>query len=405
MRIRYGLSPWIDAVPDPRRPAFTRLRGQETADVVIVGGGLTGCATAYALAMAGQCPLLVEGGRIGQAGAGRSAGLLLPVPGPAFRDLVQMHGLRTSRTIFDAWRRATLDATAVLRRAGIRCRLEPFDSVTVAAPDGERALRREYDAREAAGLDAAWVSQKALRQMTKLDTPAGMRASPAFGLDPYSACIGLARAAVKRGARIFERSRVAKVLATSKGVEVVLDGGVVHGSTVIVATGAATAEFKPLRRHFKRRESYLVMTEPIPAAVRKQLVDEGVTLEDARTPRHRIRWTHDQRLIVGGADQDEAAPKHREAVLVQRTGQLMYELLMMYPAISGLRPEYGWELPYGETADGLMYVGPHRNYPHHLFALGGRGDSITGAFLAARILTRAAQGQSQKGDDVFGWTR
>jgi len=92
-------------------------------------------------------------------------------------------------------------------------------------------------------------------------------------------------------------------------------------------------------------------------------------------------------------------------VLVQRTGQLMYELLMMYPAISGLRPEFGWDAAYGETADGLMYIGPHRNYPHHLFALGGSGDSVTGAFLAAKVLARAASGAPAKGDDVFGWNR
>jgi glycine/D-amino acid oxidase-like deaminating enzyme len=77
----------------------------------------------------------------------------------------------------------------------------------------------------------------------------------------------------------------------------------------------------------------------------------------------------------------------------------------MYPAISGLQPAYGWHVPYGETADGLMYIGAHRNYPHHLFALGGGGDSITGAFVAARILTRAARGEAAKGDDVFAWTR
>ena len=59
---------------------------------------------------------------------------------------------------------------------------------------------------------------------------------------------------------------------------------------------------------------------------------------------------------------------------MQRTGQLMYELLMMHPAISGLQPEYGWEMVYGETADGLMYIGPHRNYPRHLFALGSSDD-------------------------------
>jgi glycine/D-amino acid oxidase-like deaminating enzyme len=108
---------------------------------------------------------------------------------------------------------------------------------------------------------------------------------------------------------------------------------------------------------------------------------------------------------VSGADQDETTPRTREAVLVQRTGQLMYESLMMYPAISGLQPQHGWHLPYGETADGLMYIGPHRNYPHHLFALGSGGDSISGAFVAARILARAVRGQVDKADEVFGWTR
>jgi hypothetical protein len=60
---------------------------------------------------------------------------------------------------------------------------------------------------------------------------------------------------------------------------------------------------------------------------------------------------------------------------------------------------------YGETADGLMYIGPHRNYPRHLFALGSAGDSLAGAFLASRILARAARDGVDKADEVFGWTR
>jgi glycine/D-amino acid oxidase-like deaminating enzyme len=92
-------------------------------------------------------------------------------------------------------------------------------------------------------------------------------------------------------------------------------------------------------------------------------------------------------------------------VLVQRTGQLMYELLMMFPDISGLMPEYGWDAISGETADGLMYVGPHRNHPRHLFALGGGSDSVTGAFLAARVLVRALQNASEKDDAVWAFTR
>jgi len=73
--------------------------------------------------------------------------------------------------------------------------------------------------------------------------------------------------------------------------------------------------------------------------------------------------------------------------------------------ISGLKPEYGWDLTYGETADGWLYAGPHRNYPRHLFALGGGRDSITGAFLSARILARAIAGSPDKLDDLFGFTR
>jgi glycine/D-amino acid oxidase-like deaminating enzyme len=139
--------------------------------------------------------------------------------------------------------------------------------------------------------------------------------------------------------------------------------------------------------------------------MRKQLGPRDATIADTRTPRHRIRWTGDDRILIAGADQDATPERTRDAVLVQRTGQLMYELLTMYPAISGLPPAYGWDLPYGETADGLMYIGAHRNYPRHLFALGGGGDSITGAFVAARLLARAARDEVAKGDEVFGWTR
>ena len=110
-------------------------------------------------------------------------------------------------------------------------------------------------------------------------------------------------------------------------------------------------------------------------------------------------------FLVAGADQPETSQKKRDAVLLQRTGQLMYELLTMYPAISGLMPEYGWDLPYGGTARCLPYIGPHRNFPQHLFALGTGGDSVTGAFLAARVLVRHLQGSPDKADSVFGWTR
>lgn len=405
MRTRYGISPWIANFSAQRRPEYPKLRGEHTTTVVIIGGGLTGCATAYACAVAGLRPILLEADRIGQASAGRSAGLLLPDPGPSFRDLAQLHGVRTTRYIFEGWRRASLDAAALLKRLGIRCGLEPRESLLVGFAGDEKTLRRELEARAEAGLEASWLTARQARNAANLDAAAAMKVRDAFSLDPYRAALGLAAAAVKRKAQLFERSRVTKVGVGRTSVDVTVEGGVIRAATVVVTTGAATAEFKPLRRHFKAREGYLVLTEPVSAPVRKQLGRQGLTIRDSKTPRHRLVWTNDDRILFAGADRDAVAPKTRDAVLVQRTGQLMYELLTMYPAISGLQPEYGWDLPYGETADGVMYIGPHRNYPRHLFALGGGGDSITGAFLSARLLIRALGRAPEKADAAFGWTR
>ena len=404
MRTRYGTSPWIHEFSG-RRTDTARFRGDRTADVVIVGGGLTGCAVAYACAAAGLETVLLESDRIGYGSAGRSAGLLTPEPGPSFRDVAAAHGLRAARRVFDAWRRGALDGSALLRRLKIRCDLQPQESYLVGARDDEKPLRREYDGRPEGGLDLAWVTQKQVEKTLKLNGAAALRTRDGFTLDPYRACVGLASASARRGAEIFERSRVKKVRFTRKDVDIVADGGTIRAGHVVVTTGSASAEFKALQRHFTRREMYLVMTESIPAPIRRQLCRPGTMLRDTRTPPHRLRWAHGDRLLFAGADQQETPARLRNAVLVQRTGQLMYELLTMYPDISGLQPEWGWDASYGETADGLMYIGAHRNYPHHVFALGGGRDSVTGAFVAARIAVRAIQGSADKADEVFGWTR
>jgi len=405
MKTRYGLSPWIEGFPDTRRPAFEPFRGEKTADIVIVGGGLTGCATALALASAGRRPIVLEAGRVGQGSAGRSTGLLLAEPGPSFRDLVQLHGLRSTRIIFEAWKAAALDAAALVRRAGIRCNATPVDRVLAAVRDDPRSLRRELESRTEAGFDATWLDGKRMQQMLRLQADGAMRSRGGLAVDPYALCLGLARAAIKKRARIFEKSPVEKITFGAKDAEIVLRGAAIRCETVIVTTGTATKLFKPLQRHLKSRERYAVLTEPVPAVIRKQLAADDIFLRLARTPPFQFRWAPDHRLLVSGADQDQTPPARREPLLVQRTGQLMYELLTTYPMISGLRPEFGWDVPYGETADGLMFAGPHRNYPRHLFALGGNGESIAGAFLAARLLTRAAQGAAEKSDAVFGWTR
>ena len=404
MRTRYGLSPWTLDVPASRAPLHPRLRGDRTADVVVIGAGMTGCAVAYACAVAGLDTLVLDADRVGLGATSRGTGLLASEPGPSFRELASAHGVRDARRVFEAWRLGANQGATLLRRLRIACQFEARETLSVLRGDGERDLRREHAAREAAGLASAWQTPKQLGARMKLEASGGVTLGDGFVLDPYRACLGLATAAARKGAIFCERSPVTKVRFTRTDTDVVCARGTVRAGTVVVTTGSATAAFPALQRHFTRRETYLTMTAPVPPAMRKALGDRTVVLVEAGAGARCLRWAPGDRLLVAGADQDETSVKARPAALVQRTGQLMYELLKTYPAISGLQPEYGWEASYGRTADGLMYIGAHRNYPRHLFALGG-SDSVTGAFVASRILLRALTGASDKADDVFGWTR
>jgi glycine/D-amino acid oxidase-like deaminating enzyme len=172
-----------------------------------------------------------------------------------------------------------------------------------------------------------------------------------------------------------------------------------------VATGVPTLLFKSLQRHFWFRSSNLVLTERVPARIRHLLGARKAVLRDSAEPAHLIRWVDGDRLLVAGADAEAPPARLRNRTAVQRTGQLMYELSTLYPDMSGIQAAYGWDAPYARTGDGLPYFGPHRNFPHHLFAFGDASRSVTGAYLASRILLRHYLDEVEPADEPFAFTR
>ena len=155
-----------------------------------------------------------------------------------------------------------------------------------------------------------------------------------------------------------------------KAVEVVTDGGKLRAEMVIVATSARLPDLRALRRHLRPLHGYAVVTEPLAVSVRRELGTRAAVIQDDAQPAHTVRWLKDERVLVSGADQPVVPARSNAQVLTQRTGQLMYELSILYPAISGTLPAWSWQQSYDATADGLPYLGPHRNFPRHFFALG-----------------------------------
>jgi glycine/D-amino acid oxidase-like deaminating enzyme len=302
-------------------------------------------------------------------------------------------------------RRAALDFSARLRRFQIRCDLTPQDLLILARDAAAaKALRKEYQARREAGLDHTWITAAAVKRQAAIDASGAIRTRAAI-FDPYRACLGLAAAASTRGAAIHEGSPVERIRMGRKHVEVTTPHGLVRAEAVIVATAARLKDVRALRRHFKTEHSYAVVTEPLPAAVRRELGSRSSGARTDRTPPQFLRWMKDDRVMFAGADQPEVSSRLREKVLVQRTGELMYELSVLYPPISGALPEWSWDFSHETSVDGLPCIGAHRNFPRHLFALGhGRHGAAT-AWLAARVLLRHFRNEPAKGDEFFGFGR
>jgi glycine/D-amino acid oxidase-like deaminating enzyme len=406
MSLRYGTSYWLDTFPKSRLPVYPRHRGALTVDVAIVGGGFAACASAYAFAAAGIKVALFESNRIGRGSTALSSGLVLQEPGVEYKEVEQLYGVRVARRVFQQTHRAALELAGTIRRLRIECSLEPRQLARIALmPNDEKLLRREWQMRKAAGLEAAFLNTRLARVRLKIDRYGAIQTRDHASLDPYRACLGFARAAAGRGALVFEQSPVRRVRFGRKSAEIKTEHGLVTASSVVIATERASDLFRSLKRHFKTFHRYHVVTSPLPAAVRRELGSESVVVTDAASPPHWIQRLPNGRVICSGADQMQVAVRLQDRARVQRTGQLMYELSTLYPAISGVMPEYGWDSAYGRTADGLPYLGPHRNYPRHLFALGCGLAGPALAFLGSRILLRHFLGQPSKGDEFFDFSR
>ena len=402
----YGARFWADRTADNRRRSFPTFRGQATADVVVIGGGLAGCAAAHGLATAGFDVVLLEAGRLAAGGTARALGMIVPQPDATYVAAEQAAGRRAARHAWQEARRSALEFASILRKLTTQCDLSPSDLYINAAGAAEAAgLRREQAARKAAGLDAPWLNARAAQHALRLESAGAMHLHGAFEFDPVRAALGLAAAAAGKGARVFERSVVKRTRFTRKDALVVLSSGSIRTRGVVVATGEPGTLFGQLRRHVRRADGYVIVTHPLLAAMRREAEGQRTLMTEAGPDPHWLRWLPDDRILFAGALGAPVNERQQTKVLVQRTAQLMYELSVRYPAISGLPAAWGWSVPIVTTPDGLPWIGPHRNYPHHFFVLatGWHGDGL--AAFAAKAAVRHFKGDSTSADEALGFAR
>lgn len=363
-----GASPvpfWLD---DPERPAASApLRGEVTADLVVVGAGYTGLWTALIAKERhpDRTVIVLEGGRVGWAASGRNGG---------FVEADLTHGHDNGQLHFAD------ELTQIDRLAG-----ENFaafeDSLTRYAVDAQW---------ERAGMltvatepyQVAWLREEAQRSGVDVLTGerlAGLADSPLYRagilvreghafVHPGRLAWGLARAARERGIEIYENTPATGLSTpTGGGVVIRTPAGEVRAARAALATNAFPSLLPWLRLFTVPISDYALMTEPLSD---EQLASIGWTgrhgITDSSREFHYYRKSADNRILFGGYDAvyhrgGRIRPEHDQRPETFR--RLADHFLSTFPQLPGIRFTHAW----GGVIDMSTKL-----VAHHGIARGGR---------------------------------
>src|SRR5919108_3005 len=211
---RPGPARWYRAATAVGAPDCPTLSGTVEADVCVVGAGYTGISTALNLAELGYSVVVLEAARIGWGASGRNGGQICSGYSPSMRKIAGWVGVDDAKRLWDLAEEAKAIIRERVRRHAIACDLKPGYLLGAVKPSDIPELRAETDllAERHGYADARLVSRDEIRSMVATDIYHGGVYDAGGGhLHPLNYNLGLARAALEAGARVFEGSRVERI--------------------------------------------------------------------------------------------------------------------------------------------------------------------------------------------------
>jgi glycine/D-amino acid oxidase-like deaminating enzyme len=363
---------WL-AEPTKPLPA-AELEGQ--ADVAVVGGGITGCACALALAEVGLHVRLYDAREIAGGASGRNGGFALRGGAAPYPVLADSIGSDATAAV---WRWTEDELRELGTLAGDALRLT--GSLRLAADDEERdELREEYEALVEAGFEAEW--REDLPPPLADRYPAALYHPPDGVLQPARLVRRLARRAAEAGVEIHEHTRVASVADA-------------RATKVVVATdGYPSGLLGELEGLIVPTRGQVIATEPF----------EEMLFEIPHYGRHGFDYWHqrpDGRIVAGGfrdvsLDSEFTADEVTTPV-VQNALESFVEEHVGRP----LRIDYRWAGIFGMVFDFLPVVGRMPGDERIWIAGGYSGHGNVLGFACGRLVARAIVGDRDPLLDLF----
>ena len=375
------------------RPDFGAPGGQESAAVVIVGGGYTGLSAAQRFVERGLKPLIVEANGIGWGASGRNGGVVSPKFRYALPAIASRHGQGVARRMAELGHEAVDAVKAAVLRDGIddadlamtgnvRCAhsSSAFDALKAEA----RTMREDFGDETIRILDRDEVAD----ETGSRDFVGGVLVSHAGLIHPLNYALGLAEGALRRGVRIWENAPATSI--RQDGAEVVVETplGTVRAKRVLLATNGYS-DLAPgtaaIRRSVIPFRSAMVATGPLSEELRARLLRHGRSYSETRRMMRWFRPCRD-RLIFGGRG---AFGKDDSQAAFDALERAMHRV---FPDLRDVPITHRWSGLVAMTLDAVPQVG--RLDDRISFALGYNGAGIAMASLMGRYAADVALGET-----------
>lgn len=382
MDLKSGYPFW--AIRNGLMHAFPALERDLRCDVAIVGGGISGALIADALAGAGHDVAVIEQRDISWGSTAASTALLQYEIDTHLVDLAQRYGEAAAVLAY----RSCAEAIGQLQAKAGEVRDVGFArnrSLYYASRRRHRsALLEEAALRARHGFAVEWLEPAALRERYGFSAPGAILSALAARVDPYRMTYRLLTRLARRGTAVFDRTAVAAIDTTSRGVALrTRQGATIRARHAVLAAGYACQQWID-QRVARNRSSYAFVTDPLAAAALGPLADTLVW-ESAR-PYLYLRATADGRLLVGGDDDAVDIPARRDARVERKATRLSRKVRKLFPHLAA-EPTFSWAGTFAETRDGLPFFGPHRQLgPRVLFAMAYGGNGIAYSMLGAELI-------------------
>ncbi|WP_104910553.1 FAD-binding oxidoreductase [Pseudomonas sp. LG1D9] len=379
----------------PERPA---LAEDLSADVCVIGGGFTGVNTAIELAQRGLSVILLEARRIGWGASGRNGGQLIRGIGHDVSGFARHVGEEGVRYL----QRAGIDSVALvgerIREHSIDCDLRWGFCELANTPAQFAAFKGEQQSLGALGYkpETRLVAAQDMAQVVGSERYAGGLVDMGSGhLHPLNLVLGEARVAEALGVRIFEQSPALQ-LSHGDTVQVRCASGTVRAASLVLACNAHLEELEPrLSGKVLPAGSYIIATEPLPAALADELIPQNLALCDQKVGLDYYRLSADRRLLFGGACHYSG----RDPVDI--AAYMRPKMLKVFPQLATTAIEFQWGGKIGITANRFPQVGRLQQYPNVFYAQGYSGHGLNVTHWCARLLAEAIHAGHSQGLETF----